>query len=88
MILKSDATLEIVTKLAVLLEESIDPGEFSVAMLQLEENPALMGSLMAVQFVRDAVQGNSTPDLRYTQAIVQFIAEAEARRKTAEKDDR
>lgn len=84
--MKSDAKLESVTKLAVLLEENIDPGEFSVAMKQLEDNPALMGSLMAVQFVRDAVQGNSTPDLRYTQAIMQFIAEAETRRTTAEKD--
>lgn len=84
--MKSDATLESVCALTVLMEDDIDAAEFEVAMKELEENPALMESLMAVQFVRDAVQGNATPDLRYTQAIMQFIVKAEALRTMADKD--
>ena len=85
--MKFDANLQRVAKVAALLEETTDPNEFDVAMQEIDANPDLMGSLMAVQFVRDAIQGNPTPDLRYTKAIMQYIADAEATSAVDEKND-
>ena len=70
--LKFDANLKRIAELALLLEENIDPGKFSIAKLQIEAHPALMKSLMAVQCVDDAVDGNARPVLRDTRAIRQF----------------
>lgn len=82
-----DANLQRVAKVAALLEETTDPTEFAVAMQEINANPELMGSLVAMQFVRDAVRGNPTPDLRYTEAIMQYIADAEAKPAADEKND-
>lgn len=78
--MKPDPNLEQIAKLATLLDESTDVNAFDDAMEQLELQPALMDSLMALQFVRDAMQGNPCPDKHYTARIMQFIAEAEQRR--------
>lgn len=86
--MKSGPNLETAATVAALLEESIDPGTFDAAIKQLEANPALMESLMAVQFVKDAIKGNPCPDKRYTAGIMQFIAEAEQRRIADEKNDK
>lgn len=86
--MKPDPNLEQVAKVAALLEESIDPSEFDAAIARLEANPALMESLMAVQFVSDAVHGNPCPDKRYTARIMQFIAAAEQRRIDDEASDK
>ena len=86
--MKPEPDLDSIAKSAILLEENTDPSMFDAAMLELEANPALMESLMAVQFVRDAVQGNPCPDKRYTAGIMQFIAEAERKRIADEKNGR
>ena len=86
--MKSDPNLETVAMLATLLEENIDSDTFDAAIKQLETNPALMESLMAVQFVSDAIKGNPCPDKRYTARIMQFIADAEQRRIADEKNDK
>ena len=86
--MKLDPNLELVAEVAALLEESIDPSKFDAAIKKMEANPALMESLMAVQFVSDAVRGNVCPDKRYTARIMQFIATAEQRRTADEKSDK
>ena len=78
--MKLDPNLEQIAEVSELLEENIDPSKFDAAIAKLEANPALMESLMAVQFVSDAVHGNSCPDKRYTARIMQFIAASEQRR--------
>ena len=86
--MKPDPNLELVAEVAALLEESIDPNDFDAVIKKLETNPALMGSLMAVQFVSDAVHGNPSPDKRYTARIMQYIAAAEQRRIDDEASDK
>lgn len=86
--MKPEPNLEGVAKVVALLEESTDSSTFDAAMRELGANPALMESLMAVQFVRDAVKGNPSPDKRYTQRIMQFIAEAERKRVADEKNQK
>lgn len=83
--MKLDPNLELVAEVAALLEENIDPSKFDAAIKILEANPALMESLMAVQFVSDAVRGNACPDKRYTARIMQYIAAAEQQRIADEK---
>jgi hypothetical protein len=61
-----------------LLEDEIDATTFDGAMAELGANPASMRSLANVQFVNDALQGNPSPDRRYTARIMKFIAKAEA----------
>ncbi|MBC7455523.1 MAG: hypothetical protein H7335_17895 [Massilia sp.] len=63
-----------------LLEEHMSITAFQVAIEELDASPALFESLMAVQFVKDALQGNDCPDRHYTAAIMRFIAAAEAGR--------
>ena len=86
--MKSDPQIELVSQVAALLDDQIDPSTFDAAMKQMEAIPALMGSLMAVQFVRDAIQGNPCLDKRYTARIMQFIATAEKHRTSSEKGDK
>ena len=86
--MKPDPSLESVVKVAALLEEKIDHNSFDAALNELKVNPALMGSLTAVQFVKDAIRGNPGPDKRYTTGIMQFIAEAEVRRIADENSDK
>ena len=83
--MKLDPNLELVSQVAALLDESIDPDQFDAALQQLDTNPALMESLMTVQFVKDAMQGNPCPDHRYTARIMQFIGKAEAQRTADDK---
>ncbi len=85
--MKPDPNLEMVSQVATLLDESIDPDQFDAAINQLAADPTLMESLMTVQFVKDAMRGNPCPDLRYTARIMQFIAKAEAQRIADEKSD-
>lgn len=86
--MKSDPQIELVSLVAALLDDQIDPSTFDAATKQMEANPALMESLMAVQFVKDAVQGNPCLDQRYTARIMQFIATAEKHRISSEKSDK
>ncbi|MEC5218715.1 hypothetical protein RCH09_003689 [Actimicrobium sp. GrIS 1.19] len=86
--MKPTPNLEGIAIVATLLEESTDAITFNAAMLELGANPGLMESLMAVQFVKDAIQGNPCPDKRYTAGIMQFIAEAERKRIADEKSDK
>jgi hypothetical protein len=66
-----------------LLEEDISDTAFQAAIEELDASPALFESLVAVQFVKDALRGNCCPDRHYTAGIMRFIAAAEATR-TAE----
>ena len=86
--MKSDPQIELVSQVAASLDDQIDPGSFDAEIKQMAANPALMESLMAVQFVKDAVQGNPCLDKRYTARIMQFIATAEAHRISSEKGDK
>ena len=63
-----------------LLDEDISTTAFQAAIEELDASPALFESLMAVQFVKDALQGNPCPDRHYTAAIMHFIAAEEAER--------
>ena len=63
-----------------MLEENIDLNKMNAALKELEMYPALMGSLTAVQFVKDALRGNPCLDKGYSAGIMQFIAVAEAKR--------
>ncbi len=63
-----------------LLEEDISGTAFQAAIEELDASPALFESLMAAQYVKDALQGNCCPDRHYTAAIMHFIAAAEAER--------
>ena len=74
--------------MATLLEELADSSTIDAAMLELEKDPALLKSLAAIQFVKDAVQGAPCPDKRYTAGIMQFIAIAERKRIADEKSDK
>jgi hypothetical protein len=64
-------------KVLSLLDDDIDVESFDSALDELGANPLLMGSLMAAQFVRDALNGNPCPDRHYTARIMQFIAASE-----------
>jgi hypothetical protein len=64
-------------KVLSLLDDDIDVASFDSALDELGANPLLMGSLMAAQFVRDALNGNPCPDRHYTARIMQFIAASE-----------
>ena len=86
--MKLEPNLADVVKVATLLEESTDSDTFETALRTLDANPALMESLMAVQFVSDAMQGNPCPDKRYTARIMQFIADAERKRIADENSDK
>ncbi len=61
-----------------LLEDEIDSTTFDKAMAELGAHPNSMQSLTSVQFVKDALHGNTCPDRRYTARIMKFIAKAEA----------
>ncbi|WP_426112365.1 hypothetical protein [Massilia sp. PWRC2] len=61
-----------------LLEEEMSVAAFQAAIEELDAAPVLIESLMAVQCVKDAMQGNCRPDRNYSAAIMQFIAAAEA----------
>ncbi|MBC7500415.1 MAG: hypothetical protein H7315_07950 [Herminiimonas sp.] len=80
--------LESVATVATLLDENIDSSTFDAAIKELQTHPALMESLMAVQFVSDAMRGNPCPDKRYTFRIMRFIAEAENQRIADEQNDK
>jgi hypothetical protein len=66
-------------KVLSLLDDDIGVEFFDSAIDELGANPLLMGSLMAAQFVRDALNGNPCPDRRYTARIMQFIALSEVK---------
>jgi hypothetical protein len=66
-----------VEKVLSLLDDDIDVASFESALDELGANPLLMGSLMAAQFVKDALNGNPCPDRYYTARIMQFIAASE-----------
>lgn len=63
-----------------LLEEDMGVAAFQTAIEELDAAPDSIDSLVAVQCVKDAVQGNCCPDRNYSAAIMQFIAAAEAAR--------
>ena len=86
--MKSEPIKDDVAKVAPLLEESTDYATFETALKTLDANPALMESLMTVQFVKDAMQGNPCPDMHYTARIMQYIADAERKRIEDEKSDK
>jgi hypothetical protein len=64
-----------------LIDDETDAATLDATLGILRAAPSLMGSLMAAQFVKDALNGNPCPDRHYTLRIMQFIAAAEARRK-------
>jgi hypothetical protein len=64
-----------------LLDDETDAATLDATLGILQATPSLIGSLMATQFVKDAINGNPCPDRHYTMRIMQFIAAAEARRK-------
>lgn len=86
--MKQEPNLDSIATVATLLEESIDSSTLDSAMRELEADPGLMESLMVVQFVTEAIQGNPCLDKRYTAGIMQFIAEAERKRIADEKSDK
>lgn len=86
--MKQDPNFEIVANLAGLLEDNINSETFDATVKEIENNPALMELLMAVQFVSDAIKGNPCPDLRYTERIMQFIANAEQQCTADEKSEK
>jgi hypothetical protein len=61
-----------------LLEDEIDLATFESAMEELVDYLTALHTLRAVQFVKDAMQGNLCPDRQYTARIMKFIAAAEA----------
>jgi hypothetical protein len=63
------------------LDDETDAATLEATLGILRATPSLIGSLMAAQFVKDAINGNPCPDRHYTMRIMQFIAAAEARRK-------
>lgn len=85
--MKSEPKLEHVVAVAALLEENIDVASFNAALQELEMNPALMASLMSVQFVKDALHGNPCLDKQYTARILRYVAAAEKQRIDDEKSD-
>lgn len=66
-------------QISALLDDDIAPSEFDAIFSSLTAEPALIESLRAQQYVRDALSGNSCPDRHYTERIMAFIAREEAK---------
>jgi hypothetical protein len=58
---------------SALLDDEITSAEFTILSAQFSANPALIGTLKAQQYVRDALAGFSCPDYLYTERIMSFI---------------
>jgi hypothetical protein len=73
-------TLDQAEKVLSLLDDDGDVTTVNAVLETLHATPSLMGSLMAVQFVKDALNGNPCPDRHYTARIMRFIETSEAQR--------
>lgn len=78
--MNSNPSSDSIERVLPLLDEDISSTAFQAALEELDASPALFESLMAVQFVKDALRGNCCPDRHYTAAIMRFIAVEEAER--------
>ncbi len=66
--------------ISALLDDDISSTDFTILSAQFSANPALVGALKAQQYVRDALTGFSSPDYRYTERIMDFIARSVAKK--------
>jgi hypothetical protein len=64
--------------ISALLDDDISSTDFTILSAQFSANPALVGALKTQQYVRDALAGFSSPDYRYTERIMDFIARSVA----------
>jgi hypothetical protein len=66
--------------ISALLDDDISSTDFTILSAQFSANPALMGALKTQQYVRDALAGFGSPDYRYTERIMSFIARSVAKK--------